>query len=303
MGIKVIIRIIFAILFFLISTQLYYPVAQNKPTKDKSYIFNNRITEVLSLPEMDKYNKLEPKIVILDTGIDFNNPLLSKCRYMDIDLTNDLNIKRIHGTEVAGVIASDGKKVTGLLNNAKLISIRVGDENGWSTNKLAQGLELAINLKPDVINVSGGTATNDIIIQKLVEKATFNNIIIVASAGNNASEYCDYPAAYSQVLSVGAIDNDYNIAANSNFGKLVKVFAPGEDILTTSFYTNKIETTTFSGTSAAAPFVTCLAAILKLENPNMSVEQIVDRILNTSDSFFSKGHIIKIINYEKALSK
>jgi len=82
----------------------------------------------------------------------------------------------------------------------------------------------------------------------------------IAACGNDGIEFAEYPAAYPEVLSVGSIDRNFNITANSNFGPNIKIYAPGEDILTILPYSG---TTRIAGTSVATPFVTSLVAIIR----------------------------------------
>lgn len=174
---------------------------------------------------------------------------------------------------------------------------------GWEPKTIAKGLDLAISFKPDVINISSGTFNDDEELRSQVMRALKEGVIIVASAGNDNMESCQFPAAYPGVLSVGAIDKNLSILETSNYGASVMVYAPGEDILTTvTPYNPSMLTARFFGTSAATPFVTCLAAALKTRNPAASPEIIVNKIIITSRLVKSRGSFIRVIDYNKALN-
>lgn len=268
-------------------------------------IYSNATNWIDIIPRSISLNPLKdpPIIAILDTGVDFSNGLLTRSKFLNIDITPEISSNKEHGTNVAGIIASDSPFFKGILPKAKLISIKLGDGSGWDSNKLAEGIELAISFKPDVINISCGTNVDNEKLRNSVKRAYQSGIIIVASAGNDGINNCEYPAAYPEVISVGAIDRNYEISNFSNYGS-VKIFAPGEDILTTSPGLNKFNLIKLSGTSFAAPFVTCLTAKLKVNNPSLKPSEIVKIVLETSDSYYDekKKRIIKIINYYKALN-
>lgn len=75
---------------------------------------------------------------------------------------------------------------------------------------------------------------------------------IVASAGNYNSSALFYPAAYPDVIAVGAVDNNKQKASFSNYGSRVDIAAPGVNIMTTAM-DNLYESV--DGTSEAAPVV------------------------------------------------
>jgi len=297
-------KLINILVFFIICTSLLFLNSSNMYIYKsiKTYSYSNDWPEILTSSELISIRNLNPKIVILDTGIDFTNPLIKSSNHLSIDISSDKTIDEFHGTEVAGVIVSQGHDLVGLLPKAYLISIKLGNEKGWTTSKLAEGLKVAISLKPDVINISSGTSVDDSKVEREIQEAYKNNIVIVAAAGNGSKDFCDYPAAYPNVLSVGAVDINYSITQDSNYSNRIKVFAPGEDILTTKVFNDKISTTRFSGTSASAPFVTCLAAAIKCKYRGIKASEVMNRIISKSNISYINGHEIKIINYNLALN-
>ena len=113
----------------------------------------------------------------------------------------------------------------------------------------------------DIINLSLGTTINSKILHKAIIDANNAGILIVAAAGNRGKSdgIVEYPAAYKEVLSVGAIDSNADISETSSYGDKVDVVAPGELIKTVANFGME---TVSSGTSMAAPHVVGIASVL-----------------------------------------
>lgn len=109
--------------------------------------------------------------------------------------------------------------------------------------------------------------------------------LVVAGAGNanlNSDLYRFYPSSYPRVLSVGATAKDSRRRASfSNYGKIVNVFAPGVDIITTAVrdeYTSSV-----SGTSFSTPLVSGVAALVKTQYPDISPDALREQIRLASE--------------------
>ena len=98
--------------------------------------------------------------------------------------------------------------------------------------------------------MSLGGDTTDQALQDACLNAFNAGVLVVASAGNDASANPNYPASYPGVMSISAVDSASQLANFSSFGPLVSVTAPGVSVLST---TPTISTTvTFSSSTKNA---------------------------------------------------
>lgn len=163
-----------------------------------------------------------------------------------------------HGTHVAGTIAgiNNAVGVVGVNPNKhlKLHIIKVFDAAGFSySSTLANAAKHCQAAGANVISMSlGGSLLNPL------EQKTFANlytagILSIAAAGNAGNKTISYPAGYSSVVSVAAVDSNKAWASFSQFNKDVELAGPGVAVLSTVPMGTGTASTLSVGTTAYAP--------------------------------------------------
>ena len=198
-----------------------------------------------------------------------------------------------HGTWVAGLasaVTDNNVGIAGAAWNAEIMHINsAGPDGSRSIATGYQGILYAAMNGADIINTSWGGPPRDEQrarhIAQTLNLATDMGALVVASAGNaNSSNdlFRNYPARSPRVLSVGATEKATRRRAGfSNYGRLVNVFAPGADILTTG-PGNSYDSV--GGTSFSSPLTAGLAALVKTRFPAMGPDALREHIRLTSES-------------------
>jgi membrane-anchored mycosin MYCP len=198
-----------------------------------------------------------------------------------------------HGTAMAALIAGQGLGggPVGIAPAAKILTVRVGGLRGLtmggSPATIAAGIRYAVDHGAKVINMSliGVTMSAggcDSVLQDGVTYALEHNVVVVASAGNNARLLNPpmEPGSCAGVLAVGAVNPNLTLWPDSEQQPYVAVTAPGNEI---SFLgmDGRVFVDGY-GTSEAAAFVSGEAALVRSRYPSMPWYQVVQRIINTA---------------------
>ncbi|MFG3253601.1 type VII secretion-associated serine protease mycosin [Streptomyces sp. NPDC048172] len=201
-----------------------------------------------------------------------------------------------HGTKVAGIIAArpaSGTGFVGLAPRATVIPVQQNDENGSGTaESLARSIDYAVDAKADVINISQDTAQAlrpESALKQAVERALEEDVVVVASAGNDGlggNVKKTYPASYQGVLAVASSDRNNERAPFSQSGEFVDVAAPGVDMISTVPGGGHCAD---NGTSFSAPYVAGVAALLRAKHPDWKQHQVVAQIEQTAERSIA-GH-------------
>lgn len=205
-----------------------------------------------------------------------------------------------HGTHVAGTVAAlsnNGRGVSGVSWGAWIMPLRALGVGGGTTYDITQAVLYAARLnnasgtlpprRADIINMSLGCSNcYSQSLQDAITAARSAGVIVVASAGNNNSPAANYPAAYSGVVAVAAVDSIGNKANYSNFGSHIDIAAPGgdsadrngdghADLVISTWGDDSGGSISHvyagsEGTSMAAPHVAGIAALMKATYPAMT---------------------------------
>lgn len=171
-------------------------------------------------------------VFVLDTGIDLYHSSFAHCvdRIVAKSFVTGLPSAQDgcgHGTWVCGKLVGAG---VGLAPACNLFSLRVLDDSGTGkaefTNKALEWI-LKQDAFPHVINMSLGGTSRNTKQEKLLWQLYKKGAVIVVASGNDGADEKFYPAAYSGVLAIGAVDKQKTRAEFSNYGANIDVCAPG----------------------------------------------------------------------------
>lgn len=236
------------------------------------------------------------RIGVIDSGVylhsDIKNNVLSGYNFVDDNYnTSDTNG---HGTGVSGIIAAEANKygVIGMAYSSKIIPLKCfGDGSATKTSTIIKAIYSAADeFDCDVINMSLGvpySTTTNLALKEAIDYVVAKGIIVVAAAGNDGNNTLYYPAAFDSVTGVGAISQDKSVPYYSQRNDSVSVAAPGDAVLTLD---NSEQYYFMSGTSAAAPFVTALAAIAKNLDPSITSQDFKRLIEETAVDAGDEGY-------------
>ena len=193
-------------------------------------------------------------VAVVDTGITDHDALTGNIRHINlVDGEDSSTPNHGHGTAVASLIGGTNDLTPGVAPAATILDVRVADTNGDSSSfQLAQGIIAAVDGGAEVINVSMGSYGDSSLVEAAVQYAYDNGAVIVASSGNEGFDQPAFPAGYSQVYAVGAVDSQGNLVNFSNTGENLDLTAPGLEVYAAWTEGRYIE---FTGTSASAPYV------------------------------------------------
>ena len=202
-----------------------------------------------------------------------------------------------HGTHVSGTI------VDCTPDNVKIMPIKVmkkgeDGETIGTFSDVADGIKKAYKNGAQIFNMSlkASCTNSNCLIEQAIDYVTSDALskgkrapLFIAGAGNDGldvSTAC--PArlggSYTNVITVASVDKQDRVSTFSNFGDEVDVCAPGEDIFScvpsncSGTEINGYKYATKDGTSMATPHVTAAVAMLCLDNPTMSAEQIKTKL-------------------------
>ncbi|HLF54418.1 MAG TPA: S8 family serine peptidase, partial [Candidatus Nanoarchaeia archaeon] len=274
-------------------------VIEVAPEKEYIALVEDRIT-AFSIDEVWENNITGTgvRIAILDTGVGPHDAINVKAGKSFVS-NEDEKDQNGHGTHVAGIAQKVAKDA--VIYNAKVLS----KTGGGTTSQILAGINWAVNPDgddstddgADIISMSfGGLFTElDGPLASTVKEAIQKGVLFVAAAGN-CKQGCGgfygvtTPGNVKEVIAVGAVDDDNNVAGFSSgdtFDGYVKpdVVAPGIDI--TSAWLENGEKT-LSGTSMSTPFVSGVIALM-LEKESLTQEEAKEKLTSTAKDLGDEG--------------
>jgi subtilisin family serine protease len=202
-------------------------------------------------------------VMVIDTGHpihpDIGDNAIEGKNCIPDEPLKDENGHQLHCTGI--ICAKDNQTgMVGVAPEAKCISVKALNKSGsGSYQGLAEALDYAIEMKPDLISMSLGGSSPSSAMQSRIKKLYDMNIPVICAAGNSGDGGVNYPAAFDETIAVAAYDKYGRVANFSSKGEKVEWAAPGVNIYST-FLNNGYAS--LSGTSMACPFIAGVVALM-----------------------------------------
>lgn len=162
-----------------------------------------------------------------------------------------------HGTHVAGTIAAvtgNGIGVASVAHSASSLHIVkvFGDDCAWTySSSLVAALDVCTANGAKIVSMSLGGSFKSNTEDSAFSNANANGVLSIAAAGNDGTTGLSYPASYTSVMSVAALDSTKTVAAFSQHNSQVEIAAPGVGVVSTYPYEASLTvgTTKYSGSA------------------------------------------------------
>lgn len=219
------------------------------------------------------------RIGVVDSGVaphpDLVQNLLPGYNYVDSNRNTADTYG--HGTFVCGILAAqeNHQGIVGVAPLAKLVPLKCFNGSSANVSLLCSAIYDAVNTYHcQIINLSFAmkNAVNSEALQQAIQYATQKGAIVVAAAGNFGGTELYYPAAYDNVIGVGAIDRNGAVWSGSQRNESVFLTAPGVNVKSTGISDGGYRLG--SGTSYAAAQVSGAIAVLLSIDPTLTYQQI-----------------------------
>lgn len=236
-------------------------------------------------------------IAIIDSGIDLTHEdlisqIITGYNYLNPlqPPVDDFN----HGSHVAGIAAATTDNELGIASiswGMQIMPLKILDYagNGESAD-LAEAIYYAVDNGANIINMSIGKRGSrwpcDMpSVEEAFQYADQHGVLLFSAAGNDGQEGVNCPAAYDEVMAVGATNRNDSRAYFSNYGPRLDVVAPGYGIYSTIprgyGYNN--------GTSMASPQAAGLAGLLWSFAPTLPHHEIRQILETSTDDLGAPG--------------
>ena len=223
-----------------------------------------------------------------------------------------------HGTHVSGIIAGlphGNETQYGVAHKvAKIMTVRAVPDGDERDKDVANAIRYAVDNGAKILNMSFGKAVSPgkKHVWEAMKYAEKKGVLLVKAAGNdnqNIGENEYFPTNFmkqsdekpfvSNMIVVGAsTNNSQNLRARfSNYnGKMVDVFAPGQEIYST---VPDAKYEYLQGTSMASPVVAGAAAVLWAYMPSLTPQQIKEALVKTVNKSTVNANVDSNANFDQ----
>jgi len=268
------------------------------------------------------------KVAIIDYDFNSNNPDIVSNIYKTYNTnknsTNVTNNNNSHGTSVAGILSASKNDygIIGVAPESKLILISA---DLTDDDQKVEAFKKAKEFGADVICCSWGFINNlSQELKQAIKDDYESGITIIFASGNNSLDLEGFGSSYDEeaelpwVIGVGASTELNKKADYSNYGDEIDILAPAGSrdfgLYTDDYYHDQFKNLDFSGTSASAPVVAGVVALMKSVNPSLTPDEVREILIKTADKIepdiakydsngFSKTHAYGKVNASAAVAK
>ncbi|KAF6748693.1 serine protease [Ephemerocybe angulata] len=220
-------------------------------------------------------------IYIVDTGVFVDHTQFGgRARWggaFGVDGTTD---GHGHGTHCAGTAAGIQ---FGVAKNASIIGVKVLSDGGsGSVSGIISGLNWVLDQvrasgRPSIVSMSLGGSGNTVLDNGVLSLTQAGIHVAVAAGNDNTNAQNTSPARAPSAVTVGASTITDARASFSNYGAIVDVFAPGQNVIS-AWIGSTTATNNISGTSMATPHIAGLIAYLIGKDGNGTPAEIEAKI-------------------------
>ena len=275
--------------------------------RDLPTLGSDLIAEIAVQPGLDLLDLVAAQVVtrgagivvgVVDTGVDVTHPYLQPnlepngFDFIDQDpdpaetrdfLDNDgdglVDEQFGHGTFVASLVLA-------VAPEARILPVRALNDDGiGTTGTIAAGIVWAVDNGAHVINVSVDIPSAPEAVREAIQYAEAREVVVAAAGGNSGDNQVIFPARFSDVIAVAAVDGTGVVPDFSNVGSMVNLVAPGVDLIGAyPMAENPAGTARWSGTSFSAPLVSGSAALVISAFPGLRSDEVIRKLEDTAMS-------------------
>ncbi|MBF0409381.1 MAG: S8 family serine peptidase [Candidatus Riflebacteria bacterium] len=205
-----------------------------------------------------------------------------------------------HGTHITSLLCAKTNNSLGISGGFPFVKIMLvkifGIGSNLTSEEIASAVKYAVDNGAMVLSNSYGTPSYTDAMKKGIEYSASKGALFVCASGNSRKnmelpEEKDYPSCYGieNQLVVGAVNNR-NVSTFANFGNMVEISAPGENIFSLmpgSKYRS------FSGSSQACPMVAAAAAMIWSQNPEWTWRDVKNSLIKGADQIRGLSKYVK----------
>lgn len=225
-------------------------------------------------------DQMSLRIGMIDSKVDLSHPALHDARIQSRSFAPEgADMPQSHGTAIASIMVGNTAEYLGIAPNAEVFAAGVFEQDAErgeiaSTVSLVRALDWLISSGVDVVNISLAGPPNRL-LEAALQRASESNVTILAAAGNGGPMSAPmYPAAYSSVVAVTAVDASGQVFRLANRGDYLDIAAPGVGVRHARAGGGYAAS---SGTSFAVPFAATAVARLRQLQPGDNALELLCR--------------------------